>query len=1372
MADAEKPRKKIGKYEIIEELGRGAMGVVYKAEDPIIGRLVALKTISPGLLDNPDLLKRFYREAQAAGGLQHPNIVIIYDLGEADGQPYIAMEFLEGQQPGHAAPSLEKIIANKLLMPLAVKLNHMLQLCRGLDFAHKKDLIHRDIKPGNIIVTKDDTVKVVDFGIVRLTSTSMTSTGMVIGTVGYMSPEQVRGEHVDPRSDLFSVGVVMYELFAYQKPFAGPNVTAVLLKIVGEEPPPLTEVAPQVPPELAEIVHKCLEKDPADRFQSLEDLALELEPLTRKLQRDQVDELVKQGQELVDKKDYNKAREVLRKALRVDSSHGLAKTIMGKVSAELKRMEVYPKVQALMSAGESLLKESKYEEAGQKFEEVLRLDSQHGQAQELLEKGRQDAIRIAQAREGLSAAQQALQESDLTLAQAELDKVFKVDEQNAEAKALLAKVNQELAGREKRTRLLEALRQGRNLLIEQRYQECVRLLEEVQQELKEFAEEPELALLLQSAREGQAEQAKRQLVDTKMEEARTLLRQQEYPQALATLDEILKAYPEETAAKKLRGLVLQEQKAAEREQKLEKELPALSQLIEKREFDAAVTRGERLHKEFPDDAELGRLLAQARAEKKVADKQRLLEERRRSVQELVNAKNFDQAVREAEKALKKFARDPELTRLLNAAKKARVDEKKHAEIENRIRAMKGAIERGDLTDALDLGRQTLLRYPEDTNVTQLVNFAQMEMTSREKKREREQQLKTAVLNLEKQNFDQATVILKNVEKEFPFDAAVKQLRQAAEAHQVLPDAGTLIGLPHLPGVTGAPPSAETQYVMQGPPATAASPATPTAGTQPQPTPPPPPQPEIKPPVPKPKVTPKAPPAPPVAKPAAKPAPAVEAPPAVKPVPKPAGAPPVAVPAEVAVPLWKKPAVMATAAVLVVGLSVGLYFRFGQESSSQTAQPATTPAQTQTTAPAEPPPTPQVNPAEQQQRTLIDEAKQLMAAGDFSGARQKLTQADQIQGGPLQSEITQTRNDIGRLEGNQQARQVAQRERILWEQAIGHVDANRFDRAEGVFRQILGLGEGGIRKGDARRYIEETIPQRKQEESNFAQAQRLAQQTDNENSLQQADRLLRQVIALGGPRLERAQQLQATVQDELTRLGQQRSAQEAANRVTAVERDIRADLSSGNFAAARQKLPQISQQGGDPAAITAEIANAERQKLGQLEGQFNRAAQQNDGTALQGLLLEFRKLATSGGPVASQAQDYIDNRIPQERGRIEKASAPPPREATITMAAAAPGKWTRPLTAGDLMGANYIDGGLQLTSKSVPTSVVQSAAAGSSIMLLLNIGEDGGVTGGRVVQGDPGVGQALLQAAQQSWRFNPPKVNGKSVKTRTSVTVTF
>ncbi|MGH9863316.1 MAG: protein kinase domain-containing protein, partial [Candidatus Acidiferrales bacterium] len=831
---ADQVLKKIGKYEVIEELGRGAMGVVWRARDPFIGRQVALKTITPGLLDNPDLLKRFYREAQAAGSLQHPNIVIIYDLGEAEGLPYIAMEFLEGE-------SLEKTIARQPTMALAQKLNILIQLCRGLDYAHKHGVVHRDVKPANVIVLNDGTVKVVDFGIVRLTSTSMTSTGMVIGTVGYMSPEQAQGEHVDARSDLFSVGVLSYELLAYRKPFAGPNIASVLIKIVTEEPPPLAQFAPQAPPHLCEVVHRCLHKKPDQRYQSLEDLVMDLEPIARSLQRDMVEELIRQGQELMEKQEFPKAREILRNALKVDSSHGLAKTLMGKVTVELKRLEVYPKIQELLGSGEKLLQERKYEEARDKFEGVLKLDTQHGQAQEMLETAKRALARQAAVQQGLSATERALGHGDLTLAQAELDKVLEADPESVEAKAILGRVHQERAEREKRARLHENMRQARALLIQQKYEDCVKQLEGLE---KEFPQDEELKQLLQTAREGWEDQKKAAAITSGTEEARALLARAEYQKALALLDDLLKAYPKESAVVKLRTLVVQEQTESERLQKLEKERTALRQLIDKKDYGAALKRGEEIQKSFPEDTEVGRLVASVRVEIQTAERQQQIAAAVKAIQEFVEAAKFDQALREAEKALKKYPGEPELTRLLASAQTAKEEHTKRSELERRVRSIKGAIEREDLTDAMDLARQTLAQYPKDTDVTQLLGFAEREAETREKKRQRDDQLKTALFALESKDFDQATMVLKNVAKEFPFDNQVKQLLNAAQSGEVPADAATLLGLP--PGVSlGAPAAPESQYILQGPPAASSPPAA-TASTQPQVIPSPAPPPAVKP----------------------------------------------------------------------------------------------------------------------------------------------------------------------------------------------------------------------------------------------------------------------------------------------------------------------------------------------------------------------------------------------------------------------------------------------------------------------------------------------------------------------------------------------
>src|SRR5579859_7809126 len=261
----------VGRYEITGELGRGAMGVVYKAMDPTIGRTVALKTMRLDVhgLDAQEMVRRFQNEARAAGVLNHPNIVTIYDAGEQDGIFYIAMEFIEGT-------TLHELLAEQRILPADQVIQYSRQICRGLDYAQSHGIVHRDIKPANIMITANGTVKIMDFGIAK-SGGSMTSTGQVLGTPNYMSPEQVKGRPLDGRSDLFSFGVILYEMITGEKPFGGDNITTIIYKIVNEEPIPPRELNAEIHHGLNRVILKALAKTPQDRYQMGADLVHALE---------------------------------------------------------------------------------------------------------------------------------------------------------------------------------------------------------------------------------------------------------------------------------------------------------------------------------------------------------------------------------------------------------------------------------------------------------------------------------------------------------------------------------------------------------------------------------------------------------------------------------------------------------------------------------------------------------------------------------------------------------------------------------------------------------------------------------------------------------------------------------------------------------------------------------------------------------------------------------------------------------------------------------------------------------------------------------------------------------------------------------------
>src|SRR5499427_4672000 len=275
---------KLGRYEVLNELGKGAMGVVYLAKDPVIGRLVAIKTIKTSQTGDDDsesreFRERFVREAQTAGILSHPNIVTIHDIGEdvESRTSFIAMEYIEGR-------NLKTLLADKKKFTWEEVADLIAQIGEALDYAHRKGIIHRDIKPANIILTTDGKVKITDFGIAKVASSNLTTTGQFLGTPNYMSPEQVSGAPVDGRSDIFSLGVVLYELLTGRKPFQGDNLTAISYKIVHEDFTPPAELSPEVPPEFNPIVARAMAKDPWNRYQRGKDMALALYQLKAHLE--------------------------------------------------------------------------------------------------------------------------------------------------------------------------------------------------------------------------------------------------------------------------------------------------------------------------------------------------------------------------------------------------------------------------------------------------------------------------------------------------------------------------------------------------------------------------------------------------------------------------------------------------------------------------------------------------------------------------------------------------------------------------------------------------------------------------------------------------------------------------------------------------------------------------------------------------------------------------------------------------------------------------------------------------------------------------------------------------------------------------------
>jgi serine/threonine protein kinase len=266
----------ISHYRILEKLGEGGMGVVYKAEDTKLKRSVALKFLPRGLEAHEPERARFVQEAQAASALNHPNVCTIYDIADQDGQQFIVMEFVDGK-------TLRQVIP---VQKMQDAVGYAIQIGEALQEANSKGVVHRDIKTDNIMVNTKNQVKVMDFGLAKLKgSLKLTKTSSTVGTLAYMAPEQIQGEEVDARSDIFSFGVVLYEMLTGHLPFHGEHEAAMMYSIMNEEPESIERYKPDISPLLANIIQRALEKDPSDRYQSAGDMVIELRRLQRKTSR-------------------------------------------------------------------------------------------------------------------------------------------------------------------------------------------------------------------------------------------------------------------------------------------------------------------------------------------------------------------------------------------------------------------------------------------------------------------------------------------------------------------------------------------------------------------------------------------------------------------------------------------------------------------------------------------------------------------------------------------------------------------------------------------------------------------------------------------------------------------------------------------------------------------------------------------------------------------------------------------------------------------------------------------------------------------------------------------------------------------------------
>lgn len=536
---------RIGKYDVLDILGRGGMGVVYRARDARIGRNVAIKTLTEGFSGNAEMLKRFYQEAGHTGNLRHPNIVIIYDFGDENGLPYIVMEYLDGDP-------LDRLIREKVPLHLSAKLEIIEQVCSALSYAHAQGMIHRDVKPANIIVQQDGLAKLLDFGIARTDEDQvdggMTRTGTLVGTPAYMAPERLEGSPLDGRSDIFSVGVVLYQLLTGRLPFDA-EYPAILSQILQQDPPPLSQHMSVYPVQLDLVIERSLAKKAADRYSSAGDMAADLNAIGAQLKSHRVSELLVEARSAANNGDYPEAKQLIRQILRIDSHHVEAKKLNAAVIESLRLQETRRRVEQLIHVVEEAIEVRNWDHAVTICREGLNLEEENPKLAALMAKASAGQERKEQVRKLLREAEAARAAGNFDSATKSARAASELEPSDSKILAICSVLAREAEEQQRRAQIRELLACVRERLAAHSLEEASKTL--TQAEELEPAN-PEILNLKDEIQAAIEHQERKQLVDTLAEKVLVAATFEQIQAAMRDVVSSLERFPTEPTLLRLK----------------------------------------------------------------------------------------------------------------------------------------------------------------------------------------------------------------------------------------------------------------------------------------------------------------------------------------------------------------------------------------------------------------------------------------------------------------------------------------------------------------------------------------------------------------------------------------------------------------------------------------------------------------------------------------------------------------------------------------------------------------------------------------------------------------------------------------------------
>ena len=768
---------KIGKYEILSILGRGGMGVVYKATDPGLDRLVAIKMMTVGYAEDPELLKRFYREARSTASLQHPNIVTVYDTGDQDGSPYLVMEFLEGE-------SLDSILTSHRVLTAAEKVQYVIDACRGLSYAHGRGIVHRDIKPGNIMVLKDGSAKLVDFGIAHVASNTLTRTGQIMGSVNYMSPEQIHGRAVDARTDLFSLGVVLYQLFTNSLPFEGDSSASTLLKIIHDPPPPMTQFLAGHPKELESIILRALAKNRDERYQSADELALDLLQVYEQLKQDLVTRHLQEAEEAWEKGNWKQARAWLQQLLKLDQKHTKAIRLMRELQQTIEKEEAGAMARQLQANAEESFSRGEFDAALQYLDQAAANETLTPEMAKFYERVREAKVKAEELQRVLRRAEEAHERGDLDAAKEAADEALEINSDDTQAKSLYRLIHRDWVERSRQRQLESLLQSARKEVGASNLTAAVSILKQAE------ALDPQgtqvRALLDEIAAEREQERLRRELarISREVEDA---LNHDDFETASVKLEEGLRQFPQDRTLAQLKALADRQRAAAERKNFVSQQIAAARQLLDAGQANEALALLQSAVQKAPREPQLETLLAMVQelvTRNEQEQRRKELERIGRQVDEALSREDYDAALAEIADGLRRFPGERSLAQLKELAEKQRVDAEQKAFIREQIAAARQLLDANQAAKAQSLLQTALRKIPQEPQLEALLTMVQERVVRDEAEKAKNLSIQQAHEALGKNAFGEAIRVLEAAQVRFVRSPEIDDLLRVAREQEL------------------------------------------------------------------------------------------------------------------------------------------------------------------------------------------------------------------------------------------------------------------------------------------------------------------------------------------------------------------------------------------------------------------------------------------------------------------------------------------------------------------------------------------------------------------------------------------------------------